>query len=274
MTWLLTILSSFLFNTSIALQSRDAASAPIDLSMRAGLLWYLVKRSVWLAGTVCLVAAAVLQTIALETVSVAVMQSVTAAGILVLPIYARLFLRQPVTRFDVVAIGSMVAAVCVASALVGEQQPQSRFVSWQLSLGCVAASAAVFWAARRARDGAYVAAASGMCFAAVTLLQKGLALEHGSTAAAAAVTAAFVVCALGGFVAEMSALQTVPMVRVAPIVLGVSTVVPVLLAPALFDEAWRYPVAVLASLGVVVSASTGIARRVHAGRPEPIVADP
>jgi drug/metabolite transporter (DMT)-like permease len=258
------IASSVLFNTAIMLQARDAASAPADLEMRAALILFLLRRWMWLAGTSFLCLAVVLQTIALADISVDVLQSITAAGVLLLPVYGHVFLKQAMRPAELLTVVVLVAAVVAASMLVGSQEGHARLSAATLAIGCAAVALVPFAIARHLRDGSALMLVAGIGFSCFTVLQKELALVHDTTATLL-IVAGFAASAFAGFISEMSALQTVSPMRVAPAVLGISTALPVLAAPLLFGEHWSHPVSTVTALVVVVVAAGFLAARAHAG---------
>src|SRR5205085_7471320 len=76
--------ASSLYSLGIALQAMDAREAPHDEHLRLALVWSLVRRARWLAGTGLSILGFPLQLVALLLAPLVVVQPSLAAGLLVL----------------------------------------------------------------------------------------------------------------------------------------------------------------------------------------------
>ncbi len=262
------ILGSLLLNTSVIFQAHDARNAPAALSLHPGLIWFLMRRWMWILGTVETIASALLQIYAMRGLSVAVVQSISTAGILVLPVHARAFERQRLVIGEIAAVVAIAFCVVMASVTIPEQTGALSFTPWPLFTGALAATAGAFVAARRWRSGLAMSLVAGIGFGVCTLLQKVLALSLDSRTAEGISIALLGACGAIGFLAQMSALQIAPPVRVAPAILAVSAALPIFAAPFVFGEEWPHAVATGVTLAAAIAASAYIARTAQL-RPEP-----
>jgi drug/metabolite transporter (DMT)-like permease len=245
------ILSSVLFNLSLVVQAIDAKKAPAELSMRPGLLFYLMRRWLWMTGNAMNVGAAVLQILAFEHLPVAVVQSIGAGGILLVP----LVLRERPKAGQVLALMAIVSGLAVAMASTPPQDTRLTVPPWALfAVTASVALAGVITALKFRRAGTLVAA--GICFAASTLMSKvfGLPDAHKLVSVALLVGAG-----AAGFLAQTTALQTISPARVGPVVMAMSTALPIFLAPALFSESWPRPLLTIASTLVVIAGAAYLA---------------
>ncbi|MBV9280277.1 MAG: hypothetical protein JOZ41_09370, partial [Chloroflexi bacterium] len=116
-----TILASITFNLSLALQAVDTRSSSTSLSFRPALLFYLLRQPLWLAGSFLGLVAVALQLYALSRLPLSFVQTVIAAGVLVLPVAARLLLKEPLSARILLASVVVVGGVAALSAgLPGE----------------------------------------------------------------------------------------------------------------------------------------------------------
>jgi drug/metabolite transporter (DMT)-like permease len=160
--------------------------------------------------------------------------------VLVLYLGAR-WLHEPAGPRHLAAVGAIVAGVGVLAWAAPEPShvhaPAGSLIA---ALGVLGALAAVPWLRRAASPGALLVLGAGAGYAASALTSKLLAdaLAGPDWPAAigwGAVTAAMAALGLGD---EMAALQRVSAAGVATGAFVLQTIVPVLLAPALVDEAW------------------------------------
>jgi len=263
MHWIAATLASLLVSAALILQAHDAREAPADLSLRPSLIWFLMRRWRWLLGTALTIASALLQVYALSRLSVAVVQSISAAGVLVLPLHSALVLHQRLRGAELAAIAGVVAGVTAASLTVPDQASALPFDSWPVFVAAAAICVAALLAARRLRSATAMSVVAAIGFGAAALLQKVLAVSPDHGAMFALAIALFVFCGAIGFLGEMSALQISEPVRVAPVILALSTALPVLSAPFVLGERWPRPPLTLAALFVTLGCATYIARLAH-----------
>ena len=235
--------ASALYSAGIVLQALEARSAAREDALRFSLLRRLACQLRWLAGTALGLGGWGLQALALTLAPLTLVQPLLALGLLVLLAAGACVLRERVERRDIAA------AILVATGLTGialsaperssSHAPAALLATVLLGLA-VLACAPYALRGRTHTPGLLVAAGAGVAYALDGLLTK-LAAD---TAAASAWTGLAVwlptmlVAAGVGTLSEMSALQTAPATRVAPVVAVVTTVVPVGLAPVVAGERW------------------------------------
>jgi drug/metabolite transporter (DMT)-like permease len=263
------IVAALLLNSSLVLQARDARDAPLDLSLRPGLIWYLMRRWRWWMGTLALVASALLQIYALGRQSVAVVQSLCAGGILIIPLYNFLFLRQRLGGRELFAIGLAAGGAALGAASIPDQSADLRFDYLPVFVAATVVSALALMLAKRFKSGIAMSLVAAIGMSAAALLQKVLALTTASGLGLAVAIGLLVLCGAIGFLAQMSALQAAPAVQVAPTILALSTVLPTFLAPALFGERWPHPVLSAAALLTSTAAATWLSMVVSPGLAAP-----
>lgn len=245
------IASSILINSALVVQAIDARAAPADLGMKPGLFMHLMRRKLWMLGNAMNVASAILQVLALEHLSVAVVQSIAAGGILCVPLSAQWILRERPSRRDVLAMAVIVFGLALAMATTPPQDAVLAVSPW-LVFGATAALAALGFVAARRNIGTILVA--GVCFGAATVVMKVLSLGGGLVLSAVSIALLGISGGIG-FLTQTTALQTTSPTRVAPLVLAVSTALPILVAPWLFAEHWPAPhLTLFATLLVIVAA--------------------
>jgi drug/metabolite transporter (DMT)-like permease len=251
------IASSVLFNLSLVVQAIDAKKAPSDLGMKPGLLFHLMRRKLWMLGNLMNIASAILQIRALERLPIALVQSISAGGILLVPLSARWILRERPQGKDLIALVVIISGLGLAMASTPPQDAHLTLSPWTLFGVTLAVSLASVVAAKR-----YTALAAGICFGAATVISKVLALDDTTGVRLIAAAVALLGISGGtGFLAQTTALQTMSPTRVGPLVLATSTALPILLAPFLFAEHWPAPHLTILATCVVIGAAAWIASK-------------
>jgi drug/metabolite transporter (DMT)-like permease len=260
--------ASVLLSAGILLQARDAREAPATLSLRAGLIWFLLHRWRFCVGTLATMVSALLQILALRQLSVAVVQSISAAGILLLPLHAAYVQRRAPPLAELGASVAIVAGVTLGSITIPAQAEALRAGTLPLFGGAGALSILALLAARRLRSAWAMSIVAGVGLGAAALLQKVLALSSPGVAQLGGAIALLVGCGAIGFLAQMSALQVAPAVRVAPAVLAISTALPIFAAPLLFGEVWPHGALTACSLLAALCIAAWLSKQVHGKHPE------
>jgi hypothetical protein len=252
------------------LQQRAAAAVPARLSMRAGLLVRLAARPLWLAGIGADVAGYVLQFIALGLGSLAVVQPLLVAGLLIaLPLSARF----AHTTLD---IDEWVAAICVVTGLAvflivahpadGTADTSGR--TWALvSIVTVVPALALIGLGLRT-DGAgrarRLAAATGLLYGETAALTKTSAhLLSGGVAHLVTAWPPYALVALGavGMLTAQSAFQAAPLDASLPVLTVVDPLASVAIGALAFHEALANgPAAVAVEGGALVLLTVGVFR--------------
>ena len=264
------LLGALLLNLALIFQARDAQEAPVALSLQPGLIWYLMRRWRWWGGTLALIVSALLQIYALRSLSVAVVQSMCAAGILIIPLYNAAFLCQRLGVSEIIAIALVIAGATVGSLTIPEQTADLRFELFPVFIGATIVSCLAFFLAKHFRSGIAISLVAAIGMSAAALLQKVLALSTVSGGRLALAIALLASCGGIGFLAQMSALQVAPVVQVAPTIMAVSTALPVFVAPMIFGESWPHPLLTSGALAVSVIAATWLSFLVSPSLAEPV----
>jgi drug/metabolite transporter (DMT)-like permease len=249
--------ASALYSLGIALQATAAKEAPHEEHLRLALARNLLGRARWLAGTGLSILGWPLQVVALLLAPLVVVQPTLAAGLLVLMFLAQRMLGEHAGRYEHLAtcaiVIGMIGAALTAPARGSTEASDLTITIVLLALAASSGLPYLFPLFDRRPPPTVTMLGAGMGFAWSGVATKlasddlsqgrlGLAVAWGlSTAVASAVAV----------LAEMSALQTRPAIQVAPVVFVTQTVVPVVLAPLLFNE--RFSATPLGGIPLVIS---------------------
>ena len=210
--------------------------------MRLSLLTNLARSVPWLVGIALAVAGWGLQAIAFSLAPVTVVQPALAFTLVVVLAGAHRRLQEPVGRREIAAVAALCAAmvilVVVAPARSSAHAAGLRFAVTIAVLAVVAAGPFVVAGVVRTRPG-LAATAAGVAFALAGIATKLFTDAVSASSVAVVVWLAVVAAAsLAGGIAEMTSFQTGRAGRVVPITFAFEIGLPVVLAPALFDERW------------------------------------
>jgi hypothetical protein len=262
--------ASTLYSLGIALQAMDAKEAPHEEHLRLALVWGLVRRARWLAGTGMSILGWPLQVVALLLAPLVVVQPALAAGLLVLLFLAERMLGEHAGRYEYVAMGAIVLGVVGAGVFAPPRTTTHTSEELTITLVLVGLGLASLVP--------YLLRVLGHSRAEVTMIGAGLAFGWSGVATklasddlaghhllAAALWGLSTAAASGvGVLSEMSALQSRPAIQVAPVVFVTQTLVPVVLAPLLLGERFGATplggVPLCASLLMLVSGAALLAR--------------
>src|ERR1700681_1578628 len=100
--------ASTLYSLGIALQAMDAKQAPREEHLRLALVWSLIRRTRWLAGTGLSILGFPLQVLALLLAPLVVVQPALAAGLLVLMLVGERRLGERAGRYEYMAVSAIV----------------------------------------------------------------------------------------------------------------------------------------------------------------------
>ncbi|MDQ3979399.1 MAG: DMT family transporter [Actinomycetota bacterium] len=272
MAVLLALGSALLYALKSVLQQKAAASAPLEHSLRPGLLFHLAARPLWLAGTAADGLAILLHFLALGAGSLVLVQPLLVTSLLfALPLGAVLF-RHPVTARH--WIGAIQVVVGLAVFLVAAS-PESgdAYVSgarWTIVAAATASVLAAILLLVPRQPGparaAWLAVAAGVSYAVISALLKATAetLDEG---VASVLTSwepyALVAFGVFGLLLGQSAFQAGPLNISLPLVLGIDPVVSIALGVAFGERlatGGLLPALQLASLAVVVIGTVALAR--------------
>jgi hypothetical protein len=255
-----------LYNTSIALQALEAREVPEEHALRPSLLGKLVRNRRWLGATALGFLGWPLEIVALLLAPLTVVQPCLASGLILLLWLGATRLGEAPGRREATAVAAIIGGV-VGVALVAPQRSTEHAGTGTiaLTLALVAIPIALPYVLRRRGAGivAVIGAGCGYAWTAIAskLLTDGLA--DGALLAAAAWLATAAASEGLALLSEMSALQSRPATRVAPVMFAVQVLVPVVLAPLIFEESWGSTplggVALLACMAVAVAGTVLLA---------------
>jgi drug/metabolite transporter (DMT)-like permease len=248
---------------AIVLQASEARRAPRSQSVRFSLLFGLARRRWWLVGTALLIIAWPLQVLALSFAPITVVQPMLCSFQIVLLALAWLKLGERIGRAEVIAA----LAIAVGLGLVVSVAPrhtvvQPSAIRLAIPLAVVGIASLLGFLTSRVRpaSGLPLVIGAGLGYAWVDFANKLLSNELSSQRWGLALL--FIAGALGfgavAFLQENSALQTRPVVTVAPVIGAIQDPLPVLMALAAGVEAWSAtPATVAVLLGGVALATAG-----------------
>ena len=244
--------ASGFYSVGISLQAIEARRAPGAHFLRLALLRVLVARRLWLAGIGLDLCGWVLQTVALGLAPLTLVQPVVATTLVFLLVVGARFLHEPAGRREIAGVAAIAAGVAGLGATAPDHRAaHSTGAGLAAALAALGALAILPHALPVLRRSATAAAlAAGLAFS-----WDGLATKFAADDFTARSWAPFGLWLVGmgaaaglGTLAETSAFQRRPVTQVAPLVFGVTTIVPVALAPALANESWSSAAATQAGL--------------------------
>jgi hypothetical protein len=235
--------ASLLYNTSIALQALEARKEPGEHALRPSLLGRLVRNRRWLGATGLGLLGWPLEIAALLLAPLTVVQPCLASGLILLLWLGASKLGEAPGRREALAVAAIVVGVAgVAWAAPERTTDHAGTAAIALALFLVAVPVGLPYAlrGRAARTGLLVVISAGCGYAWTAIASKLLTdeLAAGTVLAAAAWLATAAASEGLALLSEMSALQRRPATHVAPVMFAVQVLVPVLLAPLIFGEAW------------------------------------
>ncbi|HXA31605.1 MAG TPA: DMT family transporter [Acidimicrobiales bacterium] len=246
------------FAASAVLQQRAARAEPSATSLRFRLLVDLFHRPIWLAGVVCMVAAYVVQALALFLGNVAFVEPLIAMELVfALPFAVESEHRQPEWS-EWAAAAAVVAGVTLflATARPTGGTPNPGNGTWVLlgvpCAGAIVASVILAGAFARYRA-SLLAAAAAICFALLALLTKTftyLVSQGVSVAVTSWQTYALIGIGIVGFLFSQSAYQAGSLESSLPIIDSVEPTVAVLLGVLGFNEHVRHDALALFTLAL------------------------
>jgi hypothetical protein len=237
------VAASVLYNTSIALQALEVRDVPRQHSLRPSLIGKLLRNRRWLGATALGLAGWPLEIAALLLAPLTVVQPCLVSGLIVLLWLGTKKLGETPGRREFVAVGAIVAGVAgVAWAAPERTTDHAGTAAIVLALGLVATPIAAPYVLRRrgAAVGFVAVLSAGFGYAWTAIASKLLTDEL--AAGALLVAVAWLATALASealaLLSEMSALQHRAATHVAPVMFAVQVLVPVILAPLIFEERW------------------------------------
>jgi len=249
--------ASLLYNTSIALQALEARGVPGEHSLRPSLIGKLVRNRRWLGATALGLVGWPLEIVALLLAPLTVVQPCLASGLVLLLWLGARKLGEAPGRREALAVAAIVAGVIgIALAAPERSTDHASAVAIATALALVAIpimspyvlsmrfrhsphqrGVKVGWANAL---GTLAVISAGCGYAWTAIASKLLTDELAAGALVVAVAWLATAAASEGLalLSEMSALQRRPATHVAPTMFAVQVLVPVILAPLIFDESW------------------------------------
>jgi drug/metabolite transporter (DMT)-like permease len=232
------------YEISYTLQALEARAETTGRALlRFSLLGALLRRPLFAVAIALALAGYGLQVVALGLAPLTAVQPVLALGLVLLLFLGARVLHEPVGRREIAGVAVIVAAVA-ALALAAPERSVSAANGTALVLALAALGLLValpFGLLRRRAGGGValaIAAGAGDAWAALAAKLLSDELARGRPVAALCWAAGAGLAVLLGLTCELTALQSLPATRVAPVVLAMQIAVPVALAPAVAGESW------------------------------------
>ncbi|HEU4707266.1 MAG TPA: hypothetical protein VFS64_08770 [Solirubrobacterales bacterium] len=241
------VAASLLYNASIALQALEARQVPHEHGLRPSLLGRLLRNRRWLGATALGLLGWPFEIAALLLAPLTVVQPCLASGLVLLLWLGATRLGERPGRREFAAVAAIVAGIGgVAWAAPDRSTDHAGAGAIALALVLVALPVLAPYAlrgrlaARPVRLGLLATVAAGAGYAWTAIASKLLTDELAAgTVLLAALWLGTAAASEGlALLSEMSALQRRPATHVAPTMFSVQVLVPVVLAPLIFDESW------------------------------------
>jgi drug/metabolite transporter (DMT)-like permease len=233
--------ASLLYNTSIALQALEAREVPAEHALKPSLIGRLLRNRRWLGATALGFLGWPLEIAALLLAPLTVVQPCLASGLILLLWLGATRLGEAPGARERVAVAAIVVGVFGVALVAPERSTDhAGTAAIAAALALVAIPIALPYLLRRRGAGTLAVIGAGCGYAWTAIASKLLTDEL--AAGAVLVAAAWLATAAASeglaLLSEMSALQGRPATRVAPVMFAVQVLVPVLLAPLIFNESW------------------------------------
>jgi hypothetical protein len=261
------VAASCLYNTSIALQALEAREEAESHALRPSLLGRLVRNRRWLGATALGLLGWPLEIAALLFAPLTVVQPSLATGLILLLWLGATKLGEAPGRREAVAVAAIVGGVVgVAWAAPERTTDHAGAAAIALALIVVAIPVLLPYLLRGrtpAAAGLLAVIGAGAGYAWTAIASKLLTdeLATGEALAAAAWLATAAVSEGLALLSEMTALQRRPATHVAPVMFAVQVLLPVVVAPLVFEESWgATPLNGLALVAFMAIAVSGVVR--------------
>jgi drug/metabolite transporter (DMT)-like permease len=235
--------ASVLYNTSIALQAVEAREVGHEHALRASLIGRLVRNPRWLIATLIGLLGWPLEIAALLMAPLTVVQPCLASGLVLLLWLGVTRLKETPGPREFGAVAAIVVGVAaIAWAAPARTTSNAGAVPIAIALVLVTIPVVAPYAVRGRPNAAGTLAviAAGFGYAWTAIASKLLTDELSDGSLLVAVVWLATAAASEGIalLSEMSALGRRPATRVAPVMFAVQVIVPVILAPLIFEESW------------------------------------
>lgn len=283
------------YETGYALQALEARRAPTERALRPSLIGHLLLRPLWVGATALSLLGWPLQIAALSQAPLTLVQPTLALGLLLLLVLGVRVLHEHVGAREVAAvalvIGSVAAFAWAAPRHTGDVESSPGLIvalsilvvatlaPYAISLWMRGSSAAKRGGTRLMLGFPLLVASAGAADGLAAFVAKIVAQDAAAGALVGVVLWAALVAAvvIVGVISESTALQSFAATRVAPTVLVMQIVIPVILAPLVGGEGWSDTplgggVLVMALVGVALGAgllaSSPAVAQLAVGEPE------
>jgi drug/metabolite transporter (DMT)-like permease len=256
------------YETGYALQALEARRAPPERALRPSLVGHLLRRPVWVGGIALALLGWPLQIAALSQAPLTLVQPVLALGLLLLLALGVRVLGESVGPREVLAVVLIIGSVAVfawaAPRDTGDvERSTGLVVALAILIGVTLAPYAISLVRRSAHPMLVLVASAGAADGLAAFVAKIVAQDASDGALVGVVLWAGLVAAVViiGLISESTALQRFAATRVAPTVLVMQIVIPVVLAPLVGGEGWsNTPLggAVLVAALVTVAVGAGL----------------
>lgn len=233
------------YETGYALQALEARRAPPERALRPSLMAHLAKRPVWVGATALSLLGWPLQIVALTYAPLTLVQPTLALGLLLLLVLGVRILGERIGPREIAAVVLIIASVAVfAWAAPREPGEVERGTGLVAALAILMAVAVLPYAIGLARGRRFpmllLVASAGAADGLAAFVAKIVAQDasEGALLAVVAWTALVAGVVMVGLISESTALQTFAATRVAPTVLVMQIVIPVVMAPLVGGEGW------------------------------------
>jgi drug/metabolite transporter (DMT)-like permease len=235
--------ASALYNTSIALQALEARQVGQEHALRVSLIGRLIRNPRWLVATLIGLLGWPLEIAALLLAPLTVVQPCLASGLVLLLWLGVTKLGEKPGRREYGAVTAIVLGVAgIAFAAPARTTTNAGAVPIAIALALITIPVLAPYVVRGRPDAAGMLAvvAAGFGYAWTAIASKLLTdeLSTGSLLVAAIWLATAAASEGVALLSEMSALGRRPATQVTPVMFAVQVVVPVILAPLIFEESW------------------------------------
>jgi drug/metabolite transporter (DMT)-like permease len=235
--------ASALYNTSIALQALEARVVGSEHALRVSLIGRLIKNPRWLLATFIGLLGWPLEIAALLMAPLTVVQPCLASGLVLLLWLGVTRLGERPGRREYGAVTAIVIGVAGIAWAAPERTTSNAGtgpIAIALALVAIPIVAPYVLRGRASAAGTLAVVAAGFGYAWTAIASKLLTdeLSTGSIVVASIWLATAAGSEGLALLSEMSALGRRPATRVAPVMFAVQVVVPVILAPLIFEESW------------------------------------
>jgi drug/metabolite transporter (DMT)-like permease len=235
--------ASALYNTSIALQALEARDVGEEHALRVSLIGRLIKNPRWLLATAIGLLGWPLEIAALLLAPLTVVQPCLACGLVLLLWLGVTRLGEKPGRREYGAVAAILVGVAGLAWAAPERttgHAGAGPIAIALVLVTIPVVAPYVVRGRAGAAGTLAVIAAGFGYAWTAIASKLLTdeLSSGSLWVAAIWLATAAASEGVALLSEMSALGRRPATQVAPVMFAVQVVVPVILAPLIFEESW------------------------------------